>query len=60
MKWEYALMFAFLGWLLVFAVKYIFVGLGQWDTWFHPERYTADTTGPYKQFTKPFLGVFAS
>lgn len=58
MNWEYALFFMFLGWLMVFIVKYIIVGLGQWDLWFHPERYAADTTGPYQQFSKPFLGVF--
>ena len=58
-SWEYALMFLFLGWLLVFAVKYVFVGLAAWDNFFHPERYVADTTGPYARFAKPFLGAFS-
>lgn len=59
MRWDYAIFFMFLGWLLIFAIKYVFVGLAQWDSWFHPERFVADTTGPYAQFSKPFLGVFA-
>lgn len=60
MKWQAALFYMFLGWLLVFATKYIFVGLAAWDSFFHPERYTADTTGPYSMFSKPFLGVFSA
>jgi hypothetical protein len=54
-----ALFYMFLGWLLVFAVKYVIVGLAAWDKFFHPERYAADTTGPYRAFAKPFLGVFS-
>jgi len=58
MKWEWALFFMFLGWLLVWVVKYGIVGLGEWDKVFHPERYDADTTGPYKAFAKPLFGFF--
>lgn len=59
MRWNYAIFFMFLGWLMVFAVKYVIVGLAQWDNWFHPERYQADTTGPYSRFSLPFLGAFS-
>jgi hypothetical protein len=48
----------FLGWLIGWTLKYIVFGLGKWDQIFHPERYCADTTGPYSMFASPFLGVF--
>lgn len=47
----------FLGWLLGWLFKYFVFGLGRWDEIFHPERYQADTTGPWSRFAKPFLGV---
>jgi hypothetical protein len=50
----------FLGWLIGFALKYIVFGLAAWDSYLHPERYNADTTGPFKMFSKPFLGVFSA
>ena len=59
MKVGEALFYAFLGWLSVWLIKYVIVGLARWDMFFHPERLQADTTGPYKQFAQPFLGVFA-
>jgi hypothetical protein len=58
MPWTYALLFMFLGWLLVWATKYIFFGLRQWDEWLHPERLCGDLSGPYRRFSEPFLGVF--
>jgi hypothetical protein len=60
MKWSWAVFYMFLGWLMVWLVKYVIVGLGAWDKFFHPERYISDTTGPYSQFSKPFLGAFSS
>jgi protein-S-isoprenylcysteine O-methyltransferase Ste14 len=53
-------MFLFLGWLIGWSLKYIIFGLGNWDKVLHPERFTADTTGPYKIFAQPFLGAFSS
>lgn len=58
MKWDFAIFYMFLGWLLVWVVKYGVVGLAGWDGVFHPERLEADTTGPYARFSKPFLGIF--
>jgi hypothetical protein len=57
--WKIAL-YLFLGWLSVFALKYVIFGLGKWDEVFHPERYVADTTGPYRRFAQPFMGVFSA
>jgi hypothetical protein len=53
------LFYFFLGWLIGWLIKYVVFGLGAWDRIFHPERYTADTTGPYKLFAQPFLGIFS-
>lgn len=50
----------FLGWLIGWTLKYVVFGLAAWDSVLHPERLTADTTGPYKLFAKPFLGVFSA
>ena len=58
MKPEHIALLLFLGWLIGWTLKYIVFGLGKWDNIFHPERYTADTTGPYKMFALPFLGLF--
>lgn len=52
------LMWAFIGWASVFALKYLVLGLRQWDTMFHPERLVADTTGPWARFAPPFMGIF--
>jgi hypothetical protein len=50
----------FVGFSAVYTLKYGVFGLRQWDTWFHPERLTADTTGPYKAFSDPLLrGLWA-
>jgi hypothetical protein len=49
----------FLGWLIGWLFKYVVFGLAKWDTIFHPERLTADTTGPFKMFAQPLLGVFS-
>lgn len=49
----------FAGWFVPFSIKYVFFGLESWDAVFHPERTQADATGPYRQFFKPFLGVFS-
>jgi len=50
----------FLGWLIGWLLKYVVFGLGKWDKIFHPERYEADTTGPWKRFANPFLGAFTN
>jgi hypothetical protein len=60
MKTEYIILLLFLGWLIGWTLKYIVFGLGAWDNIFHPERFQADTTGPYKMFAKPFLGVLSA
>lgn len=57
MKIEHVIGLLFLGWLIGWTLKYIVFGLGKWDQIFHPERFTADTEGPYKLFAKPLLGV---
>lgn len=59
MRWESALAFMFLGWLIGWLLKYIVFGLRKWDNAFHPERLAGDTTGPYKAFAEPFLGLFS-
>lgn len=51
------LFWMFVGWATVFGVKYLVVGLRQWDVMFHPERLTADTTGPWARFAPPFMGI---
>lgn len=58
MKIEIIALILFLGWLAGWTLKYVVFGLAAWDNIFHPERYQADTTGPYKLFAKPFLGLF--
>jgi hypothetical protein len=58
-KTEYIIGLLFLGWLLGWTLKYIIFGLAKWDSIFHPERVQADTTGPFKMFAQPFLGVFS-
>ena len=47
------------GWASIFALKYVVIGLRQWDTLFHPERLVADTTGPWAKFSEPFMGMFS-
>lgn len=59
MKTEYIIGLLFLGWLVGWALKYVVFGLAAWDEFFHPERVQADTTGPFKIFAPPFLGVFS-
>ena len=54
------LFYMFLGWLIGFALKYVIFGLRAWDQLLHPERLQADTTGPFKIFSSPFLGVFSA
>lgn len=45
----------FIGFSVVYVLKYAIVGLSKWDSWFHPERLQADTTGPYLVFAQPLL-----
>ena len=59
MRWELDIAFLFLGWLIGWLLKYIVFGLRLWDKAFHPERLTVDTTGPFRVFAEPFLGVFS-
>lgn len=42
----------------VFVLKYLIVGLEQWDIAFHPERLQVDLSGPHRRFAKPLLGAF--
>lgn len=60
MKPETIALLLFLGWLIGWTLKYIVFGLAAWDGVLHPERLIADTTGPWKTFAKPFLGVFSA
>jgi hypothetical protein len=45
----------FIGFAIVYILKYFIFGLAKWDGWFHPERIKADTTGPYAAFALPLL-----
>lgn len=57
MKTETIVLLLFLGWLAGWTLKYVVFGLAKWDAIFHPERLQADTTGPYKLFAPPLLGL---
>ena len=46
-----------IGLVTLWVIKYMVVGLAAWDGFFHPERFQADTMGPYKCFAKPLLGI---
>jgi len=59
MKAEEIIFYMFLGWLIGWMFKYVIFGLQAWDSMLHPERVMADTTGPFRIFAKPFLGVFS-
>lgn len=47
-----------IGLVTLWILKYMVIGLGEWDRLFHPERLPGDSSGPYKAFVPPLLGIF--
>lgn len=61
MKNEFLMAFllVLLGMAIELFLKYIVVGLRRWDALFHPERSAVDTSGPFRMFDEPLLGLFS-
>jgi hypothetical protein len=55
-----AILLVFLGMAIELFLKYVVVGLRNWDNLFHRERSAVDASGPYAMFEEPLLGLFKS